>query len=733
MEYICDRDLSFILNKYHDASITDTHNRFIRNDGIFDESTGMDGEEIKKKILEAYDPELPHPIAKARAFEFVLKNTRISCDSRDIFPAICSIDRPINATVVNIWRGNIFGDMIPEIAKRQSFYENAGVATMWPDYDHSVPFWERVFGLGFSGVAAESEKARASTSLTEEQSAFYEGIKITYEAIIDLIGRLEALALATKGSERMAKALGRIKNGPPMTFYEALLVDYLYFMLSEHVEGLQVRSLCNFDRILYPYYKNDLARGVGEEELRRDLAYFLLQFTSISNYWNQPVFLGGCKEDESTEINELSYAFLDVYDRMNIYNPKVQLKIADSTPKEFILKALDMIRRGNNSIVFVSDATIRSALTKSGVAFDEARLCNVKGCYEYSPRGKMGTGMNYVNLMKPLEHALHKGCDGVTGEFFGLNAPELSEYDSFEALFKEYKRQLSHVCRYVMDTVNAYEGYLAYINPQSMLSATYPDCIKSGKDALSMGNSCVMFGFIADVSDSLSMIKKYVYDKKKITLQGLVAVLDSNYEGNEILRRRLLNDRDKYGNNKPLPDGIAKEIVDFVVSECMGKPNSARRGGKWCVGFHVARMSYIQGEKTAASANGRLKGEELSKNVSASMGQCREGATAAILSATKLDATSFTSDACLDLGLLPSAVKGEDGLEAMYGLLTTFIKRGGHAMHINVFDADTLRDAQVHPEKYRDLQIRVCGWNVLWNNISKKEQDGFIRQAEGLI
>ena len=115
------------------------------------------------------------------------------------------------------------------------------------------------------------------------------------------------------------------------------------------------------------------------------------------------------------------------------------------------------------------------------------------------------------------------------------------------------------------------------------------------------------------------------------------------------------------------------------------------------------------------------------------MGMNREGATAAILSATKIDASKFTSDAALDLGLLPFAVKGDDGLEAMYGLLMTFVQRGGHALHINVFDAQTLRDAQAHPEKYQDLQIRVCGWNVLWNNINKDEQDGFIRQAEALI
>ena len=144
-------------------------------------------------------------------------------------------------------------------------------------------------------------------------------------------------------------------------------------------------------------------------------------------------------------------------------------------------------------------------------------------------------------------------------------------------------------------------------------------------------------------------------------------------------------------------------------------------------------MSYAQGKVTAASPDGRLRGEELSKNPSASMGQNRDGATAAVLSITKIDATAFTSDASLDLGLLPSAVRGEDGLAAMYGLLMTFCHRGGHAMQINIMDAATLRDAQKNPEKYRDLQIRVSGWNVLWNNISPEEQEGFIRQAEGLV
>ncbi len=741
MKYIKLKDYEYIINKYHDTSKPfDPFNRFVRHDEIFALDTGMDPEEILEGIWEndkQYE-NLSHYVRKARAFEFVLKNTRISCDSRDIFPAINAIDRPLNATVIKKWKEEVFGEIIPVVEEKRARLEREGIVTIWPDYDHSVPDWDRLFSLGFEGVLEESEAARAGRCLTEEQEAFFEGIKITYEAIIAFVGRLADLAERTEGSHRMAKALHHIQHRAPSTFYEALLVDYLYFMLCEHIEGLQVRSLSNFDRLFYPFYQSDLENGITEQEIRTDLAYFFLQFTAIGNYWNQPVYLGGCKQDESTVINELSYIFLDVYDRMGIYNPKVQIKIADSTPKKFILKALDMIRHGNNSIVFVSDATIRKALENVGFSSEEARLCDIKGCYEYSIRGAYETAsMNYVNLLKPLEFALHEGSDAVNGSFAGIRSPKAEEYISFENFYNEYKKQLNHIIDEVIDVSNAFEIYLPYINPQAMLSATIPTCLAQAKDAMGGGatysGNRMMFGFMADIADSLTNIKKYVFDEKKLTLGELRDILDRNYEENELLRLHLRADRDKYGNNRDIPDFFAKDICEFVCSKVCGRPNSKERGGNWNVGFHVARQSYTQAPKTAASPNGRVSGDELSKNLSASMGMNREGSTAAILSVTKIDATAFTCDAPLDLGLLPSAVNGEDGLEAMYGLLMTFCKRGGHALHINVFDAATLRDAQAHPEKYRDLQIRVCGWNVLWNNINKEEQDGFIRQAEALV
>jgi formate C-acetyltransferase len=216
-----------------------------------------------------------------------------------------------------------------------------------------------------------------------------------------------------------------------------------------------------------------------------------------------------------------------------------------------------------------------------------------------------------------------------------------------------------------------------------------------------------------------------VFDKKVVTLEKLVEILEANFEGYEEFRMQLVNDKDKYGNNKNLPDEIGKDLTNYLAKYLDTKKNS--RGGKWIAYSHVARMSYEWADKTMATPNGRKKGEEISKNVTPTLGQCKQGATSAILSATKL---LFSAGAPLDLWLHPSAVSGERGLEIMCDLVMSFIKLYGHAVQFNVIDAKTLKQAQIEPEKYSDLQIRVCGWNALWVTINKVEQDKFIEQAE---
>ena len=237
-------------------------------------------------------------------------------------------------------------------------------------------------------------------------------------------------------------------------------------------------------------------------------------------------------------------------------------------------------------------------------------------------------------------------------------------------------------------------------------------------------------GAIANVGDSFAALKKYVYDQKIISLEEFVRALDCNFEGYEWLRKQLVADKDKYGNNRDLPDTLTKEVVMFACDCLEGQPNARSRGGFWSCGTHIARSVYNLAKNTLASPDGRLTGEEFAKNMTPALGRNHQGVTAAILSVTKFDSVRIQLNAMLDVSLAPSAVKGEDGMNAMYGLLNTFVKRGGQAMQFNIVSADEMRKAQKNPEMYKDLQIRVSGWNVLFNNINAEEQEGFIRQAE---
>jgi len=744
MEFIRDCDLAYLQNKYHNASKPyDNFKRFILNDDFYDPATGLSGEEMCALVREEdkKHAHLPHCIRKAHAFRLVLENTRLRCDGQDYFPAIHQQDRKPVAQLYQGWKKEIFATKAASVADDMNLLDRTAASTAWVDFDHNVPIWDRVFALGFPGLLANAMRARddlaAKAPLSEKQEAFFEAIRITYEAILTLLDRMIAVASSTENpSEKtpmLISALQSLKAGAPRTLYETLLLIYIYFMCSEHIEGLQVRSLCHMDRLLAPYYLRDRENGIPAEELKHQLAYFLMQFACIDNYWGQPMYLGGTNPDGSTAVNEFSLIILDIYDRMGILNPKIQIKYSPSMPMEFVEKALDMIRRGHSSIVFVNDDMMVKILRGKGVSEEEAHRCQVTGCYEFKVRGAAGTGMNYMNLLKPLEYVMHNGRDGMTGQLVGLETG--TEFPTFASLLDAYKKQLAALIDRIVHIVNTYEAYISEMNPQNMLAATFPRCLELGRDpydgAGTMNNTGISFGYLANIADSLAMIQKYVYDRKELTLAALTEILDKNWEGAEILRRRVLSDPDHYGNNRDLPDSLAVEISRFFTDYLNGRPNT--RGGVWTSGTHVARQSYDQGRRTLASPDGRLSGTELSKNSSASMGMNREGATAAVLSVTKLDSVALSGDNTLDLGLLPSAVQGEDGMAAMRGILETFANLGGLGIHFNVFNGEILRDAQAHPEKYADLQIRVCGWNVLFNQMKKEEQDGFIRQAEALV
>ena len=230
MNYVKQEDYEYISGKYHDTEKPfDSFKRYIRRDDIFRQDSGMDPEMLTAGIWEndRLYSDLPHPVRKARAIEYVLKNTRISCDKRDIFPAINMVDRPLSnmwdrpwdSTLLGAWRKEVLFEIVPEVERRRKQLERDGIVTIWLDYDHTVPIWDRLLELGFAGTLAECERARRKRPLNDKEEAFFEGIRITYLAVIMFIERLFYEAEDGK----MKTALKNLITDAPSTFYEALL------------------------------------------------------------------------------------------------------------------------------------------------------------------------------------------------------------------------------------------------------------------------------------------------------------------------------------------------------------------------------------------------------------------------------------------------------------------------------------------------------------------------------
>ena len=303
---------------------------------------------------------------------------------------------------------------------------------------------------------------------------------------------------------------------------------------------------------------------------------------------------------------------------------------------------------------------------------------------------------------------------------------------SFDDFKREYFRILHENTDRVAEVVRENEKHLAEINPALVLSFALGSALEKGVDAFSLGykynfTTLSECGFATAV-DSLLAVKEFVYDKKLVSLAELGRILAANWEGHEELRLRMKNSKLKWGCGNPEADALAKEVIEGYTSRFVGKPNG--RGGVFvCYGLNSRGFDW-GGRVTGATPDGRKKGEHLSKNMAPSVGAETEGITGAIKSYDAIAPENFPCGSIFDVMIHPSTVAGEKGLRVFRMLVERFFAGGGVAMNINVVSPETLRDAQKHPEKYENLQVRVAGWNIRWNDIPRKEQDEYIRRIE---
>lgn len=739
-------DRSFIENKYHKTDEPfNPYSRMAYHGYDFDKSTGLEDEEIKDGLSKLYEKtkDLPHPVAKAYAVKYVLENTKIDINEHDLFVGLWSVNRLANSVTLNKWNAEVFETILPKVKQKMNDMNESGAVAIWPDFDHVVPDWDAILCLGFPGLKKRAEEYKelhkARGTLTPETAAFFDGIIIEYTAIIALVDRLYRLALTQnhEKAKKVAECLLHIRDGAPQNIYEAMQVIYIYFMVSECFDSYQVRSLGNgLDNTLYGFYKNDLKSGAyTKEEIKELFRYFLFQWSAIGNYWGQPFYMGGTNADGSTKYNELSYDILDVYDELGIYNPKIQVKINENTPDRLLFKVFDMIRRGKSCFALCCEPGMIKAVMGYGTTYEEALNMDIRGCHETGVRAnEVSTGTGYVNALKSVEYVFSNGFDSRIGKHFGLKTGELKDLKTFEDFYSAVLKQWENLIEMTIDVSKQYEKYLSFINPSNMYSATIEGALKKGADAYQSGvkfnNSALLNCGFASLVDAIMAVKELVYDKKDVTLETLSAALAADWKGFEDLHTKVVKSLRKYGNDDAETDRYTEAMSAYFASKVNNRPNA--RGGVYKAIMHTAMEFVWEGEKTGATPDGRYAGDEISKNGSPSVGMDREGVTALIKSALKARPYTYCESFCLDVMLHPTAVSGDEGLEIMKSLLFMYMKDGGQTVQFNVFNTETLRDAQKRPEKYQNLQVRVCGWNVLWNNLSEKEQNAYITRAENI-
>lgn len=695
------------------------------------EDSGIDEKELLRLSNQIIrDTSLAKCIRKTKVFELIASKSRIAIDKDDIFQ-----EKLYGAGLLSNlrcdWMNAIQEKYLEEECRKvRDSSLKYGSYEAHCDFGHISPNTELLLKIGFTGLLDRINMYAKKNGLTQKQKDFYESCTITLKSIIKVALRLSE-AIKPYNIENSI-ALYNIASGAPSNIYEAMQTLILYFFLHEYVAGARVRTLGRLDVLLSPFYKKDIEEGRFSKDIVAEmLKYFLNKFWVANVPYNLPFALGGMDVNGNDVTNEFSYLVIETYNTLNIYSPKIHIRVSNGTPIEFIKLVLSCVRRGNSSFVFVNDNVAVQSLINVGITVDDARNYVPIGCYEPAVWGKeIGcTGNGFVNLAKAIELAFTNGRDYFSGDLIGCETAQINSFDDFKAAVK---MQIAHLTDAALSHITKLEKYYGEMYSDPILSSMYDESVEKGMDVYEGGakynNSSMNFIGLATLTDSICAVKKLVFDDKKLSLYELRQILESNWSGYEQYLLEAKNNCEKYGNGQRFADSIATEFADYIAEITNNRKNG--REGVFKAALFSIDTCFRFGKNTMATPDGRRHGDPISKNLGASFGMDKNGITALINSVTKIDMSKFPNGSVLDIVLHPSSVSGEDGLDAFYGLLKVYFDKGGFAIHGNIFNLSDLIEAQKNPEKYKTLQVRVCGWNAYFVDLSSAEQEAFILQAQ---
>ncbi|MCI8597819.1 MAG: glycyl radical protein [Lachnospiraceae bacterium] len=636
---------------------------------------------------------------------------------------------------------------------------------------HIAVDYAAVMKYGLKDFERRTEEAESKLDLTNYKDLkkyyFYEGIKIVIQAVKSFAKRYADLALEkaetaeTKRAQElreMARILNKVPYEKADSFYEAVQSMWLVHLVLQIESNGHSLSYGRMDQYLYPYYKEDLEKGLITEESACELMVNLwlktftinkirswshTQFSAGSPLY-QNVTVGGQTKDKKDAVNPMTYLILRSVAQTRLPQPNLTVRYHAGLDDKFMNEAIEVVKLGFGMPAFNNDEIIIPSFIARGVKEEDAYNYSAIGCVETAVPGKWGyrcTGMSFLNFPKSFLIALNDGVDPASGTKLMEGIGHFKDMTSYAQVEEAWDKIIKEFTRQSVIIENACDMVLEEDVPDVLCSSLCEDCIGRG---LTLKEGGAVYDFIsglqvgiANLADSMAAVKKLVFEEKKLTPAQLWDAVMSDFAGEEgeRIRQMLINEAPKYGNDDDYVDQLVVDAYETYIEEIKNYPNT-RFGRGPIGGIRYAGTSSIsanvgQGRGTLATPDGRHAGEPLAEGCSPSHSMDKCGPTAVFKTVSKLNTREITGGVLLNQKVTPQLMSKDENKTKLIALLRTFFNRlHGYHVQYNVVSRETLLDAQIHPEDHRDLIVRVAGYSAFFNVLSRQTQDDIIERTE---
>ncbi len=666
------------------------------------------------------------------------------------------------------WKGKSLYEkwlaIVPDSIKKYSFktFLPASCPISNMHLAHTCPGYEKVLRLGLKGIKNQVTEKLNGLDMVKagsfEKSLFYRAVIIALDGAINFAQRYAKLATSMAAKEKdavrkaelekIATACAWAPENTPRNFYEALQacwLTYIVLMIEGWGPGM---GFGRIDQYLYPFYKKDIEEcNITKEEVKELISLFFIKLNGLTTPFSdayvrsQPGFamlsditIGGVTPSGRDAVNDLSYLFLDAENDVRLSGEEIVVRINKSSPDAFLVRASEVAKSLRGKLKFVGDETAIDQFLTDGKDIRDARDYAVTGCFlPVIPARSHDYAGDFLNTPMMLELALNNGKSRLSGEQLGPKTGDPRKFKSYDDVWNAYKEQIAVQVKNMIPARMAYAKVYADYCQYPFMSSTYDGCVEKGLDFTQEGTApydtyTIWVSGAPNVGDSLAAIKKVVFEDKKITMSQLIDALDSNFKG-EDKALHLLKAAPKFGNDDDYVDKIVSDVLVQAHEEARKYKSVSQAKSNLAAGTVTANLplGYVVG----ALPDGRKAGEPLAEGgISPYQGRNVSGPTATMMSVSKLDRTKLTGGAVLNMRFNPDSLKDESKIKKFAALLRTYTESGGYHVQFNIVDSEMLRDAQKHPEKYKDLLVRVATYSAYFVDLPPELQNELIGRTE---